>query len=145
MEIYQFVPRLAAARVRSGGEPIKQTWSSGVQILVSSTILQQKETAPLEEMADSRKGAGNRHDELSNFKVSCLVTVATMRGPGVTVTWLASSARDEVPVSISAMVTGPSRDVGQTRACARVWVTNASSLARGTLRGIHTRRMTGAS
>lgn len=145
MEIYQFAPCLAVAGVKSGGEPIKQTWSSGAQILVSSTILQQKETAPLEEMADSRKGAGNRQDMLSNFKVSCLVTVATMRGPGVTVTWLASSASDEVPVSISAMVTGPPCDVGQTGARARIWVTNASSPTRGTLSGIHARRMTGAS
>lgn len=143
--IYQFVPCLAVAGVRSGGGPIKQTLSSGAQILVSSTILQQKETAPPEEMADSRKGAGNRQEELSDLKVSCLVTVAPMRGLGVTVTWLASPARDEVPVSISAMVTGPPCDVGQTGACARVWVTNASSPTRGTLRGIHARRMTGAS
>ena len=99
----------------------------------------------LEEMADSRKGAGNRQDELRNVKVSCLVTVATTRGPGVTVTWLTSSARYQVPVPVSTTVTGLPCDIGQTRACASFWVTEASSPTRGTLSGIHTGRMTGTS
>ena len=56
VEIYQFVPWLVAAGVRSEEEHIKQAWSSSAQILVSNTILQQKEPALLKEMADSRMG-----------------------------------------------------------------------------------------
>lgn len=70
--------------------------------------------------------------------------MAAVRGPGVTVAWLASSAGDEIPVSIGTTVTGPARDVGQTRARASVRVTEASSLTRGTLGRIHPRRMAGA-
>lgn len=67
-----------------------------------------------------------------------------MRGPGVTVAWLASSARDKIPVSVGTMVTGPARYVGQTRARASVRVTEASSPTRVTLGRIHPRRMAGA-
>ena len=70
--------------------------------------------------------------------------MATMRGLGVTVAWLASSAGDQIPVSVGTAVTGPARDVGQTRAGAGVRVTEASSLTRGTLSGIHPGRMAGA-
>ena len=70
--------------------------------------------------------------------------MATVRGPGVTITWLTPSARDQIPVSVCTAVTGPARDVGQTRAHASVRVTEASFQARGTLSRIHTRRMAGA-
>lgn len=68
-----------------------------------------------------------------------------MRSPGVTITWLTSSARDQIPVPISTVVTGLTCDVGQTRACTSVRVTEASSPTRGTLSGIHARRVAGAS
>lgn len=68
-----------------------------------------------------------------------------VRGLGVTITWLTSSAGDHIPVSISTMVTGLACDVGQTRACASVRVTEASSLVRATLSRIHAGRMAGAS
>ena len=75
--------------------------------------------------------------------MSCLVTVATVRGPGVAVAWLTSSARDQIPVSVSTTVTGLACDVGETRTCASVGVTEASSLTRRTRSRSHTRRMAG--
>lgn len=70
--------------------------------------------------------------------------MTAVRGPGVTVARLASFAGDQIPVSICTTVTGLACDVGQTRACAIVRVTEASFLTRGTLSGIHPGRMAGA-
>lgn len=145
VEIYRFVPWLVIAGVRSGEEHINRHGHLLPRMVLKTknTILQEKDQYSLKKWLPGQ--GKNIQDELSNFKVSCLITVATMRGAGVTVAWLTSSAGDQVPVSISTMVTGLSCDVGQTRACTSVRITEASSLTRGTLSGIHTRRMTGAS
>lgn len=78
------------------------------------------------------------------LKVSCLVTAAAERGPGVTIAWLTCSAREQIPVSISTMVTGPACDAGQTWAHASIRVTEASFPTGGTLSGTHARGMTRA-
>lgn len=143
VEIHWFLPWVVVAGMRTRGERVKQAWSPGAQILVSNTIPTWRKQHALKKCSYGT-GTGKTHDDFSNLNISCLVTVAAVWGPGVTVTGLTSSARDQVPVPISTMVTGPSCDVGQTRACASVRVTEASSLARGTRSGIHASRMTGA-